>query len=67
MTLGRAAGAMFIASLLAGSLNDPDPGPAAAPQRSGEYWVLAADLHVHGFFGDGALPPWEIRAGAAST
>jgi hypothetical protein len=43
-----------------GSLLDLN-APAAA---SAEHQVLAADFHVHTFFGDGALPPWEIAAEA---
>ncbi|HEX2443614.1 MAG TPA: CehA/McbA family metallohydrolase [Vicinamibacterales bacterium] len=35
-----------------------------APEVDG-YRIFAADFHVHGFFGDGALPPWEIRREAA--
>jgi hypothetical protein len=46
-----------IGSLL--DLNAP-----AAKAASAEYQVLAADFHVHTFFGDGALPPWEIAAEA---
>lgn len=30
------------------------------PLIRGGYRVLAADLHVHSFPGDGALPPWDI-------
>jgi predicted metal-dependent phosphoesterase TrpH len=29
------------------------------------YQILTGDFHVHGFFGDGALPPWELRREAA--
>ncbi len=31
------------------------------PSLRGEYWVLAAGFHLHGFFGDGSLPPWDLR------
>jgi hypothetical protein len=62
MRLARASGVLFVAGLLGGSLSDP--GHAVIHPQAGGYWVLAADLHVHGFFGDGALPPWEIRAEA---
>ena len=48
---------LAIGSLL--DLNAP-----AAKAASAEYQVLAADFHVHTFFGDGALPPWEIAAEA---
>jgi hypothetical protein len=59
MMFGRASAALFVVGLLAGSWADPGGGPP--PARVNGYRVLAADLHVHGFFGDGALPPWEIR------
>jgi hypothetical protein len=36
----------------------------SAPAVDG-YRIFAGDFHVHGFFGDGALPPWEIRREAA--
>jgi hypothetical protein len=60
--LARASTALFVAGVAAGSWLDP--GPRTAPERVGDYWVLAADFHVHAFPGDGALPPWEIRAEA---
>jgi predicted metal-dependent phosphoesterase TrpH len=63
MTRARvSAAALFVAGVAAGSWLDP--GARTAPERVGDYWVLAADFHVHGFLGDGALPPWEIRAEA---
>lgn len=37
----------------------------AGPAAAGPYRVLSADLHVHAFPGDGALPPWDIRREAA--
>jgi predicted metal-dependent phosphoesterase TrpH len=33
--------------------------------RADEYYVVSGDFHVHTFFGDGALAPWEIRREAA--
>ncbi len=62
MTFRRFSWALVVLGLAVGSW--ADRGAAPAPAREGEYWVLAADFHVHGFFGDGALPPWEIRAEA---
>jgi hypothetical protein len=52
IVLGVGIGSLF-------DLNTP-----ATTQASTEYVVLAADFHVHSFFGDGALPPWEIAAEA---
>ena len=38
------------------------PRPRAAPPpRADGFWLVSGDFHVHGFFGDGALPPWELR------
>jgi hypothetical protein len=56
------AAALFIASVLAGTLLDP--GDRRAPRTSSDD-VLAADLHVHPYPGDGALPVWELRREAA--
>ena len=54
---------LFVAAVAAGSWLDP--GARTAPlERDGDYWILAADFHVHAFLGDGVLPPWEIRAEA---
>jgi hypothetical protein len=56
----RAAAAMLIAAgLVAGTLGaSSSPAPARAADG---YWILAADFHVHGFAGDGALAPWALR------
>ncbi|MBA3949253.1 MAG: CehA/McbA family metallohydrolase, partial [Acidobacteria bacterium] len=35
------------------------------PVVAGGYHVIAADVHVHAFPGDGALPPWELAREAA--
>ena len=58
-----AAAALVAVGLVAGSLS-PRP-PRVEPIRAGGYWILAADFHVHGFPGDGALPPWLLRDEAA--
>ena len=64
MTRGPwAAAGLVAASLVAGSLS-PRP-PLREPIRAGGYWILAVDFHVHGFPGDGALPPWLLRDEAA--
>ena len=49
-------------SLALGTLTD-GARPHRPPQAEG-YFILAADLHVHSFFGDGALAPWDLRAEA---
>ena len=37
-----------------------DRMPGTLALRSGEYFVVAADFHVHSFPGDGTLPPWDL-------
>jgi hypothetical protein len=61
ITSRRFAGLLLVAGVLIGTFSDRvDRRP---PARSGDYWVLAGDFHVHGF-PDG-LPPWTLRAEAA--
>src|SRR5687768_8730838 len=55
--------ALVAAGVAAGSMLDTKP--ASAPVTAGGYHVVAADLHVHAFPGDGALPPWELAREAA--
>lgn len=56
----RAAGwSLFLAGVLIGTVSDRDR--ANPPARDGEYWILTGDFHVHAFFGDGALGPWDLR------
>jgi hypothetical protein len=50
----------FVAAVTAGSVTDRPL--ATAPDHP---TVLAADFHVHGMPGDGALPVWEIQREAA--
>jgi hypothetical protein len=38
-----------------------DSVPARTRTKAGAYWILAGDLHVHAFPGDGALLPWTLR------
>jgi hypothetical protein len=58
----RTAVVSIVLGVALGSLLDLSAPPTApSPQ---EHLVLAADFHVHTFFGDGALPPWEIAAEA---
>jgi hypothetical protein len=57
--LARAAAlALWAAGLAIGSWADRPDVPA--PAHIGGFRVIAADLHVHAYPGDGALPPWEI-------
>jgi hypothetical protein len=51
--------ALLLAGLALGTLDDCRPWPAAPAPRGG-YQVLAVDLHVHSFLGDGALGPWDL-------
>lgn len=52
------AATLIAAGVVAGTV--PLRSQPQGPVRAGEFFVLAADLHVHSFFGDGSLPPWEI-------
>ena len=58
--MARLSAALLVLGALAGSLAGAGL-PAAAPPRHGEFLVLAADFHIHGFPGDGALPAWALR------
>lgn len=61
MTLSRRLATILLAGGIAGgSLADRDTA-APEPYRDAQYWILAGDFHVHSFFGDGVLPPWELR------
>ena len=60
MSVARwAAAALCAGGLIAGSL--APAVPRREPLRAGDAWLLAVDFHVHGFPGDGALPPWLLR------
>jgi predicted metal-dependent phosphoesterase TrpH len=54
--------AMLVLGLLVGSLSDSRD--AAPPVREGGRWILAGDFHVHAFFGDAGLAPWDLLAEA---
>lgn len=56
----RLSAGLLLLGALAGSLAGAGL-PASGPPRSGAFLVLAADFHVHGFPGDGALPAWALR------
>ncbi len=55
--------ALAAGGVVAGSVLDT--GATPVPVMAGGYHVVAADLHVHAFPGDGALPPWELAREAA--
>ena len=59
MTRWRWAAAGLVAAGFAAGGLAPRP-PLREPIRAGNYWILAVDFHVHGFPGDGALPPWLL-------
>jgi predicted metal-dependent phosphoesterase TrpH len=54
---------LVAAGLVIGTLADAVP-VRNPPQHDGD-WILAADFHLHGFPGDGALTPWVLRSEAA--
>jgi predicted metal-dependent phosphoesterase TrpH len=59
MTPARRVGLTLVAgAVLAGTVLDN--APLRAPVRAVNQYVLAADLHVHAFVGDGGIPPWEL-------
>jgi hypothetical protein len=39
--------------------------PVRTVPRSGEFWILQGDFHVHAAPGDGTLLPWDLRREAA--
>jgi len=51
---------LLAAGLIVGTIGE---APVAPPpeRQAGGYLILAGDFHVHGFPGDGALPPWLLR------
>jgi predicted metal-dependent phosphoesterase TrpH len=54
-----AAFVLIAVGLVAGTLGESSSAPSARAAEG--YWILAADFHVHGFPGDGALAPWALR------
>lgn len=60
---GALAPSLVAAGLAVGTL--ADAVPARNPPVEDGYQILAADFHVHGFPGDGALAPWTLRREAA--
>jgi predicted metal-dependent phosphoesterase TrpH len=61
-TLRRISTLTCLAGLAIGTL--ADDRPARTPVRSGEFWILAGDFHVHAFPGDGSLTPSDLRGEA---
>jgi hypothetical protein len=55
----RAAWILFTVGLTIGTLSDKRT--ITIPRQQDGFWILVADFHVHSFFGDGALPPWDLR------
>jgi hypothetical protein len=53
-----AAGALFALGLVVGTALDAPR--TLAPLAVGGYRVIEADFHVHAFFGDGWLAPWDL-------
>jgi len=49
---------LWITGLVLGSLSERDI--PSSPLMYDGFQVLSADLHVHSFPGDGALPPWAL-------
>lgn len=64
--LTRAPRLIAVLAVLAGLVlsANADPLPARPRLMKAGYLVLAADLHVHSFPGDGGLPPWDIAVEA---
>jgi PHP-associated len=53
---------LWVAGLMLGSLSER--GITSSPLVHDGFQVLSADLHVHSFPGDGALPPWALASEA---
>jgi hypothetical protein len=49
---------LFVSGLVIGTLSDKPP--ASRARFANGFWILAADLHVHSFLGDGGLSPWAL-------
>ena len=63
MMLRAAAWMLLIVSMAFATMQG---APAAAPAITrGGYRIVTGDFHVHGFPGDGGLPPWDIRRESA--
>jgi hypothetical protein len=58
--MARLSAVLVLLGALAGTVAGDRVAPHP-PARHGEFLVLAADFHVHGFPGDGGLPAWALR------
>jgi predicted metal-dependent phosphoesterase TrpH len=56
------AAVLCVVGLAFGSLSDEPQ--TQTPVRSGEFWILRGDFHVHAFPGDGSQTPWALRGEA---
>jgi len=68
-----ALAALWLTGLVLGSISERSiatsrsvPSTSSGKIYDG-FQVLSADLHVHSFPGDGALPPWAAGIGMASS
>jgi hypothetical protein len=59
----RAVAALLVLAGLMLTMNAAAPAVRVREPKAG-YQVLAADLHVHSFPGDGLLPPWDLAVEA---
>jgi hypothetical protein len=50
---------VFVGGLAIGTASNAPP--VRAQTHAGGYRILSGDFHVHGFPGDGGLPPWSLR------
>ena len=63
ITPRRAGPLLLLIGIVVGTI-EGENAARTTPEVDG-YRIFVGDFHVHGFFGDGALPPWEIRREAA--
>jgi predicted metal-dependent phosphoesterase TrpH len=57
--LRRFAWILFVGALAVGTASDRRV--ISLPRMLDGGWIMRADLHVHSFFGDGSLAPWDLR------
>lgn len=60
LAVARVAAWTLLVAGIAAATAAPAP-PAASPVERSGFRIVAADLHVHAFPGDGALAAWDIR------
>ena len=61
----RTALVLFVGGLVLGSLGDDRTVPRPLQEEPGGEWILAGDFHVHAFFGDAGLAPWDLQREAS--